>query len=366
MSVISRYLTKEALKYICIVMGTVVSIYVAVDFFEKTDNFLEAGLPLSRIVTFLIFKTPFIIAQIMPVCVLLAVLIVLGLMNRNNEILALRSSGVSVWQLFKPILSIGIVFSLILFFFAEAVVPITVERANQIWLKEVKNRSGVVSREKNIWFRDTGLIIHIRYYDKIEKAVLGLTIYHFDKNFRLNRRIDAQKGVFISRDMNRPEIGEWLLSGLIEQRLDKSGDHYHVICDEERIGHIGLLPENLETVIKKSEEMNFRELLAYIRKIKDEGYDATAYRVDLHAKIAFPFVCVILCLVGAGISLKEDKKESLAITVVYGICISFLYWVFYSFCISLGYGEMLPPVIAAWTSNVLFLCFGVFNLLNCQ
>ncbi|RLC10700.1 MAG: LPS export ABC transporter permease LptG [Deltaproteobacteria bacterium] len=358
MSIIARYLTLEICKYVGFVLAVVVGIYVAVDFFEKIDDFLEAGLPLSKAFIFLIFKAPFIIAQILPVCVLLAVLIVFGLMTRTNEIVALKSSGVSLWQMLKPVFCLGLLFSIFLFFFSEVIVPITVGKANQIWLREVRNRSDAVSRGKNIWLRDDRQITHISYYDKKEKAIFDLTVYYFDDDFKLVRRIDAEKGIF--------EGDKWCLSELIEQTLDRKSKNYNVVLHDEIPETLGLLPEDLETVIKKSEEMSFKELLEYVRKVESEGYDATTYQVDLHAKVAFPFVCVILCIVGTGIAVRGKMKEGMPIGIAYGIGIAFLYWIFHSFCVSLGYGEMLPPWIAAWTANLVFLCFGVFNLLNVE
>ena len=65
-------------------------------------------------------------------------------------------------------------------------------------------------------------------------------------------------------------------------------------------------------------------------------------------------------------ALLTEGTEALIFAVVYGLSASFLYWIFYSFCVSLGYGEMLPPVLAAWTTNFIFLCFGVWTLLNAE
>ena len=114
MSIISKYLTEEIFKYFAIILVTVICIFLAVDFFEKIDNFIEAGLPFSKTISFFQFRIPFIIAQIAPVCILLAVLIVFGLMNKNNEIIALKSSGVSVYFFLRPVLSIGLLFSVFL------------------------------------------------------------------------------------------------------------------------------------------------------------------------------------------------------------------------------------------------------------
>ncbi len=116
MSIIYKYLAIQIAKYFGMMLAMVVGIYVAVDFFERIDDFMEAKLPLSKALTFFFLKIPFIIAQILPVCILLAVLVVFGLMVRNNEIVALKSSGVSIFYLLKPVLVIGLIFSILLFF----------------------------------------------------------------------------------------------------------------------------------------------------------------------------------------------------------------------------------------------------------
>jgi lipopolysaccharide export system permease protein len=156
------------------------------------------------------------------------------------------------------------------------------------------------------------------------------------------------------------------LYDLVEQKLNREDENYTVTFYDKKIESIDILPENLQRVIKKSEEMNFKEILAYIKSVERQGYDATSYRVDLHAKLAFPLVCLIMSLVGTGIAFRGKMKEGLPVSIAYGIGTAFLYWIFYSFCVSLGYGEMLPPIIAAWTANFIFLAFAVFVLLNAE
>ena len=358
MSIISRYLTREIFKYFSIILVTVICIFLAVDFFEKIDNFIEAGLPFSRSIRFFQFRIPFIIAQITPVCILLAVIIVFGLMNKNNEIIALKSSGISIYLFLKPVLSIGLLFGIFLFFLSETIVPITINKANTIWLKEVKKKSAVITREKNIWIKGNRSILHIKYYNPSNKTVSGVTLYYFDKDFDLIRRVDAKNGFYKNE--------EWVFHELMEQIRDKETGNYQTVLHEQKIEKLDFLPDDLKRVIKKSEEMNFKELYLYIKNIESEGYDATIYRVDLNAKIAFPFVCIIMCLLAAGITIKINKGRTLSISITYGIGIIFLYWILYSFCLSLGYGGILPPLIASWMANLIFLCFGGLILLNAE
>ena len=358
MPIIYRYILKEILKFSGIILGLVVGIYLVVDFFEKIDDFLEAKVSIFKAALFFILKTPFIIAQIFPVAVLLAVLVVFCIMIKNNETVALKSGGASIFYILKPVLLLGLFFTLFLFILSEALVPVTTEKANRIWLNEVKKKHTLISKEKNIWFKGASSITHIKYYDPMIKTAFGITIHKFDKNFRLIKRIDAKKGLF--------KNDKWFFYDVLEQNLTEKDEKKRIKISAEKVGMLDIMPEDLKQVIKKSEEMSFPELLAYVNKIEREGYDAQKYRVDLYAKIVFPFVCFIMCLTGSGIALKGNAKEGMPVKIATGIGIAFLYWIFYSFCVSLGYGRMLPPLIAVSTANVLFLCLGGYLLLNAE
>ena len=356
--IIHKYVTKELLKWFCIVLSTVVGIYLTVDFFGNIDSFLDAKLAVSRAVVFFVLKIPFMVAQVTPVGVLLSVLIVFGLMVRNNEIIALRSGGVSNYYLVKPVLVLGLIFSALLFFFSEVFVPITMGKANEIRCSEVEGGSAVSSREKNIWIKGNRSVFHIKYFRPSDNTMFGITLHYFDRNFRLIRRVDAQRGVYTGET--------WQLFDVVEQVLLEDDGSYDVICRPESPARLEFVPEDLNTVVKKCEEMTYGELSEYIREVEEEGYDATGYRVDLSAKIAFPFVCLIMGIVGIGLTFWRRKKEGIAGSIFYGIGIAFSYWTLHSFCLTLGYGAILPPMAAAWLTNLIFASLGTLMLLNAR
>ena len=332
-------------------------IYISVDFFENVDKFINADLPVSRILLFFQLKLPLIAAQITPVGILLAVLITFGLMNKNNEIIALKSGGMSVYHFLRPILFIGLVITVCLFFLSEIVVPITINKANEIWRREVKKYT-ITSTRKNIWFKGHQSISHISYFNPKDQTISGITLNYFDQDFRLTRRVDAVKGRF--------KQGKWLFYDTMEQVLNDKTGSYDVEFQSEKFEDIDFLPEDLQRAAKKSEEMSSQELYHYVQEVEAEGYDATSYRVDFHSKFALPVACLILCIIGTGITLKKNTRQSLSITIIYGITVVFLYWISQSFCLSLGHGGILSPVIAAWTANFIFACFAGFNLLNAE
>ena len=358
MTTIHRYVTREISRLLIATISVVVSIYLCVDFFEKIDDFLEAGLPATKAVTFFLYNIPFITSQVLPVCILLAVLIVFGLMTKHNEVIALKSSGISAYTLVRPAVSMSILLTIGLFFFNEGVVPITSARANDIWLREVKKKAAVVSRERNIWMKENGSILHIKYYHRAHQTLFGLSRFQIDEDFTLVRRVDARRAIY--------GTDRWQLFGVLEQVLDPETAQYNVTYLTSRYESLGLSIEDLRTGVTTAEEMSYAELGDHIRKVESEGYDATVYRVDRHAKIAFPFICIILALVGAGISLRGNLREGLPAGVAYGLVVAFAYWIFYSFCVSLGYGGMLPPLVATWAPNLIFFCLGIILLLNAE
>ncbi len=357
MSILDRYIIVEVIKHFAMVLIAGTGIYLVVDFFENVDNFLAAGLTVMRMLQFLQLKLPLITAQITPVGILLAVLITFGLMNKNNEIIALKSGGMSVYSLIRPIFYVGLFSTIFLFLISEIMVPLTIAKANDIYRVEVKKYTqtrGV----KDIWFKSHRCIVFISYFNPKKNTISGVTLNFFDARFRLQRRVDAVEGQF--------RQGQWVLHDIMEQELNENSGTYDTRFIEKNVENIDFMPEDLQRVAKKSEEMSFKELLRYIQDVESEGYDATPYRVDLHGKFALPLACLIVCLIGAGITVRKVNRHGLSVNIALGIVVIFLYWIVHSFCLSLGHGGMLPPVVAAWMSNFIFACFAVYSLLNAE
>jgi lipopolysaccharide export system permease protein len=356
---LDRYIIKEILKYFMIVLAVVIGIFVSVDYLGTMDKFLRAGMPLLNALGYVLLRVPFMVAQLIPAIILLTLIIVFGLMSRNNEVLILKSSGISVLYFLKSVLITGIVLGIFLFLLSEIVVPITFSKTNKIKEYEIKKKQSLVtSREKNVWTKGHRKITHIKYATPKQGRIFGIRCNTFDDNFNLMKRVEAKSGLF--------KNGKWILHDVMVLSLNKENNNYKTEFVDYKEEELDILPEDLKRVMKKSSEMGFTELLSYIRKVEGEGYDATKYRVDLHAKIAFPFACIIMSLIGIGVALKSKKHKSIPSIVTMGIGIAFFYWVLYSFCLPLGYGEILPPVVAAWTANIIFFCFGFYMILNVE
>lgn len=356
MSILHKYWLKEFIKYFFIIHLIVQFIFVMVDYLSRMDHFLESSITLVRALGYVLLKVPFMFVELTPAVVMLSVIVVFGLMNRNNELVAVKSSGVSIYHLVKPAAFVGIILSFAMIFLGETIVPVTMARANYIKYVVIKGERSVHRSRKDIWMKNGKKIIHIKYYNLSDDTISGLTLTRLDDTFDMVKRIDAQSGKF--------QNGTWYLSGVLEQDYVKERDEYEVSSHANMVYDIGIEPQNLRKIVKKSEEMDLAELSDYINKVEAEGYDASRYRVDFHAKIAFPFICFLMALTGTATGMRPVARSHLPLAVALGVLISFVYWVMYSFCVSLGYGKMLHPFVSAWLTNLVFLFFSAWFLLT--
>ncbi len=346
MTVIHRYIVSTFLKYFAIVLVMVVAIYLAIDFFSRVDRFISS--PVSGYDTFLYFmyKIPEIISQIMPIGMLLAVLIVFGLMSRNNEIIALKSGGISMFYLLKPIFVLGIVFSAILFIFSEVAVPVSTARSNDIDAqRRGDDRRSAFSAERDIWIRHADGLAHVRYLNPRDGDIFGVSLYFLDDDYNLTRRLDAREATYAD--------GKWHFREAVMQNLERPED-IRVEYRNEATLALKLEPSDFQRVAMDPEETNILALYRYIQRVEREGYDAREYRVDFYAKTAFPLICLIIAFMGACIAFLGKTRDSMAAGFAYGIILAFAYWTVYSFSLSMGYGGLLPPLVAAWTANILY------------
>lgn len=356
MTIVARYIRREIFKYFTMVLATVVVIYLVVDFIEKIDNFLEAGVDMGTAAKYFLFKLPLILMQIIPVGTLLAVLIVLGLMARNNELIALRAGGVGLFVLVRPVAFFGVLSSLAVILLAEGVTPFTNSVVNQIWLERHTIGRTADTGQNDIWLQLRHSIVHLKYYRPDSRTGLGLTLYRFDGAFKLTERIQADRVAYTDNG--------WKLRQGIRQKLDPATGQFEVTFFAAENEKLEIFPADLKNVAPRAEEMSFLQLYRYINRVKSEGYQVLTYLVDWHAKIALPFACLIMALLGASLTFSGRLKEGLPLSIALGIGIAFVYYIAFSFCVSLGYVGLLPPLVAVWVVNWIWLCLAGLLLLN--
>lgn len=347
MRILALYVAREFLKLFGLFLVSFVAIYTIFDLIEKVDNFQEAGVASSTMFSFFILQIPELVTLLLPMAVLMSTVLTLGLMSKRNEIVAIKSSGISLLRFTLPLLLLALAIALGLAIFNEAVVPHTKARTNYIWNVLVEKRPGRLYQKENFWYKGENSIYRVGYYDPTSQSLSHVVYYRFDKNFNLVLRIDAKKARYLGG-------GRWtFLSGLIQHRLPDGG--YQGELFEEKTLPLPERPSDFSTLAKPAEEMTLPELVRWVHKIEREGYDSRRYRVDLQAKLSFPFVCLIMALWGIPLGLFKERGAALAPGVVLGLGVALLYWVGFSYARSIfGYSGVLPPFLAVWLPNGIF------------
>jgi lipopolysaccharide export system permease protein len=356
MTILSRYVLRELGKTFVITLSAFVMIYILVDFFERIDNFIEAGAKLHYMFLYIFFKLPLVLDQMTPVAVLMSTIIALGLLARSNEIVALKASGVSPFRIIAPMLLFASFVSLISFLNSEYVVPYANRSFNSIWKTHVQREAPeFVSKYESIWYKGQNAIYNIRTFDVAAETLFGVTINQFDHSFITTRRIHAKSAVWSD--------GHWrFFDGTVKK---KGADGTYVVSAfAEATIPLQETPDDFKKGVKPSDEMGFRELHHYAQEIEDEGFSARTYWVDMHVKLAFPFISLIMGLVGSSLALRKEKGQGAAAGIGMGFLIVALYLVAFELCKTLGYTGIVLPVIAAWGANILFGTIGTCLLIS--
>jgi lipopolysaccharide export system permease protein len=138
--------------------GLTLSAFVAIsliaEFFDRFDTFLRHDATLWAMVRTFALQIPMVVTQVIPVAVLAAALVGLGIMARHREFVAMRACGVSLWQILAPLLALGALITAFTLVWNETVVPLSAKRWHDVWNREVKGKRNLsVVAGRVVWYR---------------------------------------------------------------------------------------------------------------------------------------------------------------------------------------------------------------------
>jgi len=281
--------------------------------------------------------------------VITAALLAFGILGRRNEIIALRASGVSLAQTAVPILVLAAAISIAALIWNETVVPYCSRRFEYVNNVEIRKRAirGVLS-DRAIWYHGVDGFYNIDYVDRGRQAVYELTIYRLDDQFRLRSVVNVPRAEWVE--------GRWEAHDAVEHQLD--GNRFGSMpIPPDRVTISETLDDFLE-VQREPEELSFTELRERVDNLRRKGIDPSHYLVDLYLKLALPFASLALAWVAIPIGGRLRRHPSIAATIGLGTAVGFCYWVLLGLSSSLGLSGAIPPLIAAWTANGVFVLFG--------
>jgi lipopolysaccharide export system permease protein len=356
MTILQKYISREFLKILFFSMSAFILLYLIVDFFARIDTFLEHNAPPTLVFLYYLYQVPGVAFQIFPLGILMATLLGLGIIARNNEITAMKANGISLYRITFPLFLLGILASAFCFIGNEFIVPFSTRHSDDILLVEIRNKPRkTFIRNYKVWYRSRNAIYNFHVFNPETDMLEGITILEFDDEFKLLRRIDAEKAIW--------HVDAWhFYAGTIRDFREKGTIQTNRF--DERVISIPETPAVFKEEQRDTEEMGYYDLRRYIQKIEMGGYDATRYIVDLYAKLSFPFACFIMVFVGIPFSTKTERSGGLALPIVMSIVIGFLYWIVLALSLSLGHSGFLPPQVSAFAPHALFGLAGIYALIS--
>lgn len=355
MLILDRYIIKQFLQTIFFGLLVFIFIFVIIDMFEKLDDFIDKDVAKSIIVEYYIVFLPEIIRLILPVSVLLAGLFTVGKMVSQNELTAIKASGVSIYRFIIPFLIIAFLISCFSIYFGGYTVPQANKR--RVYIEQNYMKKGLVNAGTNIFFQDTKTkIVTISYFDIERDQANRVSIQEFDdkKQIILKSRIDAEKMKFDSTS------GAWIIMNGY-QRFFYDDSISAVKIDTLVINGLNFSPEEVIKKQRKPEEMTLSELRDYSKEILRTGNDPTRIQIEFHSRFAFAFSSFVVILFGLPISINK-RRGGLAIQFGINLLITFIYLIFMKVSQSFGKNGVLEPILTAWVANFIFLAAAFFNL----
>ncbi|MBI2524828.1 MAG: LPS export ABC transporter permease LptG [Candidatus Rokubacteria bacterium] len=356
---LDRYLLREYLKFLGIGLAIGAVLFVVVDLLQTLDRFLRVKPPLAYILQHFAFRLPGALYDGLPIVVLMATVFLFLSLTRQRELDALKAAGVSLYRVSLPVLLLTAGVSLGAVTFQETLLPGLNARAEEV--DRVKIRGGLprhLQKRNQIWYRSSDTrFFRMELLDPVEQSAEGLLVLEIDPSFRLTTRLDARKARWRGSAW---ELSDGVLREITGQNRVESQAFTRTTAQ---------MPETMDdftSVQKPPDAMSFRELRSYVTKLQESGHHVGKYVVGLYSKLSFPVIHVIMALVAIPFALVAPRSGGRAAGVGVALVISVGYWVVHSMALAFAKADLLPPILAAWTANIVFAGLGAALFLRAR
>jgi lipopolysaccharide export system permease protein len=354
MRILDRYLVRSLLVPLAAATIAFLTIAVIVDLFEQLDTFLDHDVSPQVVAKYYVAKLQYLFILTLPVSTLIGILFSLGGMARRNELIAMTGSGISLYRILAPMLVAGLIISSLALLFTVEVVPRGNVISNDIYNHEIKGRPRITgsSRRDLNYLGDGGRFFLIRNYDGDPGTMEEVVIQQFSEG-TLVHRIDAKRA--------RWEDSRWVFRDGFIRRFREDGTVDVEQFAERVFPEVQEKPAAFLRVTREPNEMTLAELKDYTERTVRSGGDVTRLLVERHQRISFPFASFIVLLLGAPLT-GAIRRGGHALGFALTLLVGFTYYVLLQVGKSLGVNGTLPPLLAAWLPNLVFIAVGGLGL----
>ncbi len=354
MTILDSYMLRRIGKPLALVVVAFVGIFILVDLFDHANKFIDNKVGPGIVVLYYLYYMPWIVVLTAPVAMLLASLLSVGRLARSNELMAMKGGGVSLYRILAPVLLVAVGLSFASLFTGEVLMPPATRRRLEIKETHLTRRADRAVRTDIIYIRPDGVMFLARRFNVGRQTLTEVTVEEFDDESNPTTRIDAERGHW--------KDGHWVLEDGRVRRFTPDGEEA-TSFESYVLPYTEPSPDDLRTRRLEPEEMGYAELRSYIKKLRASGNNPRDLDVQLQLKISFPFVTLIMTLIGAPLA-AATRRTGFALSFTAALAVSFIYFGLIQVGDVLGSQGLLPPVLGAWAGNIFFAGIGIWLLIK--
>ncbi len=355
MNIITRYTLKELGGPFFASLFISTAILAAGNIIQTADMVINKGVELLNVIKIFILFLPYVLIFTIPISVLSAVLLGFGRLSSDNEITALRTSGISVYSLFRPILICGFIISLISVPLNDKILPQAEFEARKL-IKKIGVRHPAALIEPGIFIK--GFKNYIIFIHGVKGNVLEDIRIYQPREDKPTRTIVAQRGEIVSLP-GEDSIRLCLTNGTADEISANDPDEFYKLSFKDYYMLLSL--ENTvdtKNIQKKAREKSIRELLYDIKALKEDDIDVIPLRIELHKKIALAFSNIVFVIAGIPLAITTHRREKF-IGFGLSIVLFLVYWSVMLSGIAMAIRNVVPVWAGVWAADILLFLGGV-------
>jgi LPS export ABC transporter permease LptF/LPS export ABC transporter permease LptG len=360
-TLLDDYVLRDFFLYLGMIVSTFLVLLLVFTLFELLGDILRNQTPAIVVAEYLLNVSPYLLYSVAPLIMLLAVLITFGLMNRSNEITAIKATGTSIYRIVMPVMAAAAVLAAGLFFADQFYLPHTNKRQEALHNRIKGKPPQTYLRPDRRWiFGQNNDIYYYQFFDPDRDQFANLTIFQLDPaSFVIKQRIHAERAHWAD------SMGRWIYEQGWERTLRGSAiaENGYRTFDVSTFPQISEAPSYFKKEVKQYSEMNYEELRRYISDLQQSGFDVVRLRVQLNKKLSYPLITLIMAVLAVPFSLSAAKKGAVT-GVAVAVGIGVVYTVVSRLLEAMGNFSLLPPALAAWSPDLIFALVGAYLILR--
>jgi LPS export ABC transporter permease LptG len=335
-------------------MSIFVFLYESFTLFELLDDIYRHRVPFVIVVNYFRYLTPYLLYNFFPLGALVAILVTLGVMSKNNEIVAIKAGGTSLYRLAVPLFLAGLMLAAAMILFDDTYLPYANQRQDAL-RNLIKGRPPQTYSHPQRWiFGENSKMYNYDFFDPVQNLFGGLSVLEIDPaDFQVRRRIFAERARW-----SEPQRLWVLERGWVREISNGSITRYERFAAAAP-AELTEPPSYFNREVRQAFQMSLPELSRYIDGLQHAGFDVANLTVQWHKKMAYPLMAPVSMLLAIPFAFLVGTRGAVG-GVALGVGIGVVYWAMAALLDAMGGVGQLPPLLSAWSPDIIFFFLGLY------